>query len=476
MRELCILALLLGTMACACAQLDVARLAEAHKAYDAARNEGKGNSESPDSGSLGWGEGGIIHAYALMWEATEDTYWLSKISRHFHNIMATATDPDGDGYLSWQTRSYACAVAWAERLHNVSTAEITPPYQKNTNGKAAATCTGHTYLIEFSGGPQTFRILDWDTRQLVADDIAYEDGMTVTQIEPFKVKISGQTHQGDRFMVRTVAPEPLEFTVHQGMFIYPVALFIEAVKARPDLQPQFGADADEFLAFINKHLFDKNERDWLDMGELGGGYRFEPKVTDRFPNRIMPHNQFAALARAWVVLKDIPGAHPLMADRAEKMVRYFHSYLELDEQHNAYKWNYWDWTEYGEPGHSGYEDTSHAALTMSLAVVAARRGLIFTDEDMVRIANTWLKLMWNQDPDNPMMAAGVDGREPHKFSALLNWWGELSQWDRQVYDLALKTFLAKDEQGQAAWAPAMLVCAKRAGVQIPGLAADAKQF
>ena len=154
-----------------------------------------------------------------------------------------------------------------------------------------------------------------------------------------------------------------------------------------------------------------------------------------------------------------------MADRAEKMVRYFHSFLELDEDNNAYRWHYWDWIEYGEPGNSGWEDTSHAALTMSLAVVAARRGLIFTDEDMVRIANTWLKVMWNQDEEKPLMAAAVDGREPHKFPALLNWWSELSQWDRQVYDLALTCFLAKDDKAQAVWAPAMLVCAKRAGVE-----------
>ena len=445
-------------------QIDVAKLNEAYKAHDMARNEGKGSSESADSGALGWGEGSVIQSYAQMWEATDDVYWLGKISEHFQRIMASASDPDGDGFLSWTTKTYSCAVARAERLHNVSEAEIGPAHQKNMTGKAAAKCTGHTYIIEFHAGPKQFRIVDWDTRQVVAEDVAYKDGATIGQIEPFRFKISGPPHQGDRFMIRTVAPEPIEFTVHQGMFVYPVALFIEAVKTRPELREPFGAEAEEFLAFINKHVFEKNELDWLDMGELGGGYRFEPKVTDRYPNRIMPHNQFAALARAWLVLKDVDAAHPLMGQRAEQMVRYFHRHLELDEDKDAYRWHYWDWIEYGRPDHSNYEDTSHAGLTMSLAVVAARRGVVFTDQDMKRIANTWLKLMWNQDQENPLMAAAVDGRQPHKFSPLSARWSELSEWDRQVYELALKKFLSQTEAQRAASAPLMLLSAKRAGV------------
>jgi hypothetical protein len=446
------------------AEIDVAKLAEAHKAYDRTRNEGKGFSESADSGTLGWGEGAVIESYAWMWEATEDAYWLAKIGEHFRRIMSRATDPDGDGFLSWSTRDYSCAVAHAERLHNVSKADIEPAYQKNMNGAAAAKCTGHTYVLEFHKGPERFRIVDWDTREVVAADIAYQGGAAITQIVPFRFKLSGQTHQGDRFMIRTVAPEPIEYAVHQGMFVYPTALFIEAVTTRPALRERFGADAEKFLAFINKHVFEKNEQDWLDMGELGGGYRFEPRLTDRYPNRIMPHNQFAALARAWLVLKDVQGAHPLMARRAEQMVRYFRSHLELDKERNAYRWHYWDWIEYGQPGHSGYEDTSHASLSMSLAVVAARRRVIFTDEDMTRIANTWLRFMWNGDDLEPRMAAAVDGRKPHTFSPLTARWSELSQWDRKVYGLALKSFLSQSQDEQVRSAPEMLLCRKRAGI------------
>ena len=452
------------------AQLDVAALNDAYKKLDERRNDGLGHSKSSDSGTLGWGEGSIIQSYANMWEVTQDTYWLGKIRQHFRNIMATATDPDGDGFKSWQTPTYSTAVAFAERLHNVGTATVTPDRQKEANGKKANTATGHTYLIEFQDSADTYRVRDMDTHKILVAREAYTSGTKITSIVPFSFTIEGETHQGDRFLIRTHAPMPATYTVHQGMFVYPTALFIEAAKGRPELRQEFGADADLFLQFINKHIFEKNEMDWLDLGEQGGGYRFEPFITDRYPNRIMPHNQFAALCRAWLVLSGVEGAHPLMGQRAEQMVRYVHRHMHLfkkdegDAPREWYQWHYWDWVDYGEPGNSGWEDTSHAGLTMSLTVVAARRGVIFTAQDMTRIANCWLQVMWNGDQDVPKMASHVDGSGEHKFSPLSANWGQLAQWDTKAGELALREYEALEAKKQTALAPAMLLIAKRAGM------------
>ena len=452
------------------AQLDVAALNEAYKELDRQRNDGLGHSTSPDSGTLGWGEGAIIQGYANMWEVTQDTHWLGKIRQHFHNIMATATDPDGDGFKSWQTPTYSTALAFAERLHNVGTATVSPDRQKEYNGKKANTVTGHTYLIEFQENAGAYRVRDLDTHEILLDRAAYTSGAKITAIEPFSFTIEGETHQGDRFLIRTQAPLPATYTVHQGMFVYPTALFIEAVTSRPDLREEFGADAETFLQFINKHIFEKNEVDWLELGEQGGGYRFEPFITDRYPNRIMPHNQFAALCRAWLVLRDVEGSHPLMGRRAEQMVRYLHRHLHLFESKEGdapwewYQWHYWDWTDYGEPGNSAWEDTSHAGLTMTLAVVAARRGVLFNERDMARIANCWLRVMWNGDEEAPKMAARVDGSGEHKFSALNGKWGLLGQWNVRAAELALREFQSLDPRKQTGMAPAMLLIAKRAGM------------
>lgn len=463
-----ILTVLVGMGSNAWGQLDVPRLTEAYRRYDAAGNQGRGNSDSPDSSTLGWGESYILDNYLRMWEVTEDAYWLDKVRDHFERIMANASDPDGDGYLSWNTQEYSYALATAKRLVNVSNAEISPEQQKNGDPKVVRSCTGHRYLIELADA-QTVRIVDWDAHKTIAEGIAYQDGMTLEQIVPFKFVLHGQPHAGDRFLVRTTAPEPLEFVVHQGMFTYAVAQWIELVKRRPELQQRWGADADRFLAFLQKNVFEKNERDWLDLGEQGGGYRSEPKETDRIPNRLLPHNQYGALARTWLVLKDVPGADPRMGQRAEQMVRLMRQAMELDEAHNAYRWHYADWTEYGQPQHSGYEDTSHASTTLSVTLEAARRGVIFSEDDMRRMANTWLEVMWNHDAAQPMMAAGVDGRKPYEFPPLMRRWSELAQWNPQIYELALQHFLALPEAQQVPEVPIMLQCAKRAGKLSKGL-------
>jgi hypothetical protein len=393
-KELLLAVLLVGLPATlAIADLDVMKLVEVYKTFDMARRDGMGYSDNADSSTLGWGEGGIITSYINMWEATEDVYWLGKISEHFHRIMANASDLEGDGYLSWYTIAYSTAIAWAERFHNVSNAEIAEVYQKIMDGKEARKCTGHTYLVDFLDSADRFRVIDWDTREVIADGLDY-DGVEVeiTQIEPFTFKISGTTHQGDRFLIRTMAPEPTRYAVHQGLFLYPVARFIEIVGQRPELQEQYGDDAREFLQFINRNIFEMHERDWLDMGELGGLYRGEPKITARAPNRVLPHNQYAELARVWLVLQNVEGAHPLMAQRAEQMVRYFKSHLYLDEENNSYYWRYSNWIEFDEPGHyfgpDSYESIGYGNIDVKLAVEAARRSVLFTEEDMQRFVNT----------------------------------------------------------------------------------------
>ncbi len=156
-----------------------------------------------------------------------------------------------------------------------------------------------------------------------------------------------------------------------------------------------------------------------------------------------------------------------MAQRAEQMVRYFKSHVYLDEENDAYYWRYSNWIEFGEPGHyfaaDRYESTGYGNIDIKLVVEATRRGVLFTDEDMQRFVNTWLRVMWNQDEDTPLMAARVDGIGAFGSSPLTTGWAQLSQWDPKVYELALKTFSAQPEDKQAEAVPTILLSAARAG-------------
>ncbi|MCE5236959.1 hypothetical protein LLH23_00525 [bacterium] len=464
------LALLVGALVWA-EPLDQTRLVAEYKAADLAYKDGKGLSESADSGSLGWGEASYLRNYSRMWLVTRDPYWLGKIEDHFTRIMANATDPDGDGFQGWQTATYSGAVYWCLPLHNRGAATIEPGFFKET-GKLNTEVTGHVYVLSFDG-PAVFSIQDQTTRKALADKQPYKPGAVITAIPGCKVKISGEAAVGDRFMVRTMQPEPTEFTVHEGMIAYPVAIFIEAVKQDAKLQERFGASADRFLAFINQHMLRKHEADWLEWELPGNGvlpptpslkgrgtagaWRFRDLITDRFPNRIMPHNQYLALARAFLVLKDVPGADPLMGQRAEQMARFFRA--SLIEQDAAFTWRYWDWVENGQPDHSGFEDTSHGTIDVGFAIEAATRGLVFTDADMKRFARTMLDLMWNQSEEDPKLGPNCATRGD-KFGFVLGDWLDLCRWEPRIYALALKTYAAKMSPSSA---PLMLHAEKLCG-------------
>jgi hypothetical protein len=241
-------------------------------------------------------------------------------------------------------------------------------------------------------------------------------------------------------MVRVQAAEPIEFAVHEGMVAYPVAVFIESVSRDPALREKFGASADKFLAFMNKNFLQKHEQHWLDLGNGAGAWRFMDLITERYPNRILPHNQYLALARAFLVLKDVPGADPLMGQRAEEMARFFHD--SLIKQDQAYVWHYWDWVDGGQPGSSGLEDTSHGTIDVGFAVEAAMRHVVFTDEDMTRFTHTVLDLMWNQSETDPKLGPNC-GTRGDKDSIMLHDWINLCRWDHRIFDLALASLHGK---------------------------------
>lgn len=440
----------------AAAQLDRDKIVADYRVADLKTNEGRGYSESKDSGTLGWGEAGFLRSYSDLWLATGDTAWLGKIREHFDRVIASASDPDGDGFLGWQTTTYSAGFYQARALHNVSAATIEPAEFLEMKNELAAKITGHNYLLEVIAAGK-LRVFDQTDHKVLAAELAHADGKPVTAIPGCKVTIKGATSPGDVFMVRTVAPEPTEFAVHEGMLAYPVAIFIEAVMKDPKLQPEFGAAAQKYLEFITRNFLLKHEQHWLDRGEGSGAWRFMPLITDRYPNRIMPHNQFLASARAFLVLQDLPGADPLLKTRTAQMAQYFRRHLH--EQDAAYVWHYWDWIEGGAPGNSGWEDTSHGAIDISFAVEAARRGVVFTAADMQRFARTYLDLMWNGDAQNPLLGPSC-ATKGDKFSAATHDWVLLCEWEPKIYDLALTAYR---KNPSATRGPMMLVAEQRRG-------------
>ena len=91
------------------------------------------------------------------------------------------------------------------------------------------------------------------------------------------------------------------------------------------------------------------------------------------------------------------------------MARYFHKHLQLNG--SAYVWNYWDPLPEEEGIRRHIEDHSHATIDIGFAVEAAKRGVLFTEEDLARLAATYADVMWNGSLEDPRIGGRVDTSE-----------------------------------------------------------------
>ena len=413
--------------------LDVKGMVEAFAKFDRGHKKGRGESESPDSGTLGWGESRFLDAYAKLYEVTGETRWLDRIADHFDRIIRNAKDSDGDGYLDWATPTYSTGVVRTSVLHNRGTGQIEPAHHRERDGKKANAMRDAEYIVEFLTGKDY--VLRENQEWQVLHRGAYRPGRAIDVLPGVTFTISGRPAVGDKFRIETRGARMLEYIVHQGMFTYPVARFVEAVSGSRALKARYGARVQKHLAFIRRHIVEKHERYWLDTSQTTGGYRFQEDQTERYPNRIMPHNQYLALARTFLVLQDCT-KDPIYPDRAARMARNFRRALRKTGR--AYTWYYWDWMENGTPGHSQIEDTSHGNIDIGFAVEACRRGVAFQGADLRRFGRTLLDQMWNGSLTDPKLGSHVDRKEGE--SAAIQSWIDLCQWEPQVWDICYGIF------------------------------------
>ncbi|MFO7948092.1 MAG: hypothetical protein R6V19_14905 [Armatimonadota bacterium] len=409
------------------------------KAYDTAFRGGKGYSDSADSGELGWGEASRLLMYVKAWEVCRDEYWLDQIVDHFDRMIENLSDPDEDGYLGWQTITYTDALAWPRPGEdNVGQARIGP---RLVRARANTDVTGHTYLIRFIE-PDAFEVIDANTLDFVKTSLPYKSGEPIEAIPGIKVTITGQPVKGDEFQVRTQAVKPTEWVVHDGTITYPIALFIELVKNDPPLAEKYGEKADEYADLLLDNFLKKWDHVWVEIPPDMGVYEFEPRLSDpylrqfppeQFPDvrRILPHNQYLALGRTFAVMANVvegPRAEDLR-ERAAKMGRFFKS--KLRQTGKAYTFAYADEIE----GVSdGADDFSHGGLSLSFAIEAYERGLVFDDADIERFSHTLLDQIWNGSLEDPKFSKRVNGDGERQVD-VTNSWADLSAHNDEVWRL-----------------------------------------
>ncbi|MBI2298299.1 MAG: hypothetical protein HYU66_04990, partial [Armatimonadetes bacterium] len=418
------------------------------QAWDLGQNGGRGNSDQTDSGGLGWGESSYLTNYMHCFHATGDPYWLDKVVDHTDRLLAG--QHEADGFRVWDDIRYSVGIVRVTGSTDAEGLALTPPETRENVTRHGAVVTGHQYTLDLPTA-DTVRVTDLTTGQVVVEaayagklaiDLfgakAAAPGDAALKDAAAPLTLSGPGRASAKFTIDTLAPERIQFVVHDGMVTYPIAQFIEAVRADPALAAKYGAKADAYLAWFRRHVHDKWERFWHQVDGDTGAYTFTHQVTERFPGYLLPHNQFLALGRAYLVLQAVPGVANAAEYRrkVECMARYFQRYLRPADEGRAYVWNYWD-PPAGEEVRRYVEDYSHATIDVGFVVEAARRGVVFTPDDTVKIARTYTDVMGNGDLEHPAVAGRVDGQGGFK-ERIWHDWCLTGLYDERAFAFAVK--------------------------------------
>jgi len=409
-----------------------------YQSWDLAHRGGRGDSDAQTSGDLGWGESTFLRNYVSCYRVTGDPYWLDKFIDHFDRMLASQHDRNRDGFLAWDSIRFSVGIVTVRPPREGGPLSLTPASNRINVTTGGERITGRSYAVLMPTA-DSVRIIDLDRKDVVLGDTPYA-GLLV--LDPFGgaaypseaaakeakaygyLVLRGPGQANAQFTVDSIAPEWLEFVVHDGMIAHPMAQFVELVMADPALPPAYAAAARRYLAWFEQQVYRKWAKYWLPVDDQAGAYTFTSAATERYPNYLLPHNQYLALARAYLVLQAVDAIEPALRDdyraKAVAMLTYFKRHLREGLDGRAYVWNYWD-PPAGQEVRRNAEDYSHATIDVGAVVEAAQRGLVFGADDVVKIARTFTDLMSGGDPASDLVTARVDGQGAASHRASWEW-------------------------------------------------------
>jgi hypothetical protein len=115
---------------------------------------------------------------------------------------------------------------------------------------------------------------------------------------------------------------------------------------------------------------------------------------------------------------------------------------------DRYEWNYWDalgtWdSNWDTPKEKRAEDTGHGSLDVGFVLACAENGIVFADEDLKRLANTFIKAMWNGSLDKPTVGGYVNTNKPTRQSGNVQEWVLLSKVEPKVLQVCRRIIPAE---------------------------------
>jgi hypothetical protein len=232
--------------------------------------------------------------------------------------------------------------------------------------------------------------------------------------------------------------------------------FAEVVLADGALAVKYGEYARKYVAAAQRDLFEKWDArgTWAVDGPYGG-YRSWNRyaapnelknwtVRDdiRNSNLALPFNKQDDVASVALKLYRITGEERFR-DRAARIFAFQKSRLQLVS--DRYVWNYWEPYGAADVDVAGnktrhwvgvHPDRPYQEGEVAHMVDAYHTGVVFEEQDMRRILNTNLKVMWNGSLDAPAYRnsnADLPNANPKNTAGAL--WGALADFDETVRKL-----------------------------------------
>ncbi|WP_164821399.1 carbohydrate binding domain-containing protein [Paenibacillus koleovorans] len=272
---------------------------------------------SPESGTLAWGESYWLNSYMNMYGLTKNTTWLDKIVTHTDAMIANANDVDGDGYLGWSAFRYSPVEIDNTTFATAASGDATLPanwirfqststtgYRSNASGayhdyggappdtwglvlKTNGTSwqsmyqplnsfvPNRSYVLNFyaktngSAAKGRAYILDTNLSTGVKTIIASQvidstswDFYSVEFVSPpaghsVQVWLGHNTYTvtgGIAYFDRVQVNRRVPYIVHDGMIGTPIAEFVRLIKSTPSLQAAYLTKANSYLDFLEDHL------------------------------------------------------------------------------------------------------------------------------------------------------------------------------------------------------------------------------
>ena len=202
------------------------------------------------------------------------------------------------------------------------------------------------------------------------------------------------------------------YLVHTAMITYPI---LELLSLKGVSTEQDERLLREMLASLHAH-----DEQWRDgPGDREGYYVYSREQDEELAGQPLPINRNNAMARslwlAWKLTDD-----PWCKDRSLALARFFKNRLQVSET-GAYTWSY-DIPVQDDGKSRPPEDSSHGALTASLAPLLEAEGEIFTKADLERFAATVVNGV-TLGPDGVISGdvAGSEKADPHWVDFPARW-------------------------------------------------------